>query len=363
LEQREGNEPLSRTWLFRIAIIAVAAAAVFVAWRSLAPEGLPDGFASSNGRIEATEVDIAAKIAGRVREILVDEGDFVEAGQILARMDTSVLEAQRREAEAQLARARIAVETAQSLVTQREAEKTAAEAVVAQREAESEAARRRLARTEELAERGTAPIQQLDDDRAQFLAAQATVGAAQAQLAAADAAVNSAKSQIVDAEAAVEAAKATIERIQADIDDSELRSPRDGRVQYRVAQPGEVLQAGGVVLSMVDLTDVYMTFFLPTEQAGRVALGAEVRLVLDAVPQYAIPARATFVSDVAQFTPRTVETREERTKLMFRVRAQIDPDLLERYIRQVKTGLPGVAYVQLDPEAEWPPELQNVPQA
>jgi HlyD family secretion protein len=294
---------------------------------------------------------------------MVDEGDFVAAGQVLARMDTAVLGAQLREAQAQLARAQTAVGTAQSLVSQREAERAAAQAVVAQREAEAEAARRRLARTKELARRGTAPVQQLDDDRAQSLAAQAAVGAAQAQLAAAEAAIGSARSQVIDAGAAVEAARATIERIQADIDDSELRSPRSGRVQYRVAEPGEVLQAGGVVLNMVDLTDVYMTFFLPTEQAGRVALGAEVRLVLDAAPQYAIPARATFVADVAQFTPRTVETQEERAKLMFRVRAQIDPALLERYIRQVKTGLPGVAYVQLDPEAEWPPELQNVPPA
>ena len=186
------RKKMSKNWLLRIGIIAVAAGAAFVAWQSLKPEGLPDGFASSNGRIEATEIDVAAKIAGRVREILVDEGDFVTAGQVLARIDTSVLEAQRLEAEAQLARTKIAVETARSVVTQREAERAAAEAVVAQREAESEAARRRLARTEELAQRGTAPIQQLDDDRAQFQAAEAAVSAAQAQLAAADAAGHSA---------------------------------------------------------------------------------------------------------------------------------------------------------------------------
>jgi HlyD family secretion protein len=103
------RKKMSKNWLLRIGIIAVAAGAAFVAWQSLKPEGLPDGFASSNGRIEATEIDVAAKIAGRVREILVDEGDFVTAGQVLARMDTSVLEAQRLEAEAQLARAKIAV--------------------------------------------------------------------------------------------------------------------------------------------------------------------------------------------------------------------------------------------------------------
>jgi HlyD family secretion protein len=361
LEQREENERLSKTWLFRIAILAVAAAA-FLAWQFLRPEGLPEGFAGSNGRIEATEIDVAAKIAGRVEEIMVDEGDFVEAGQVLARMDTDVLQAQRREAEAQLARARISIETAKSLVRQREAEKAAAQASVAQQEAELVAAERRLERSESAAPGGAVALTQVDEDRARAASARAAVSAAEAQVAAAEAALNTARSQVVDAEAAVEAARATIQRIQADIDDSELRSPRSGRVQYRVAEPGEVVNAGGVVLNMVDLSDVYMTFFLPTEEAGRVALGAEVRLVLDAAPEYAIPARATFVADVAQFTPKTVETQEERAKLMFRIKAQIDPDLLERYIRQVKTGLPGVAYVQLDPEAEWPPELQNVPQ-
>jgi HlyD family secretion protein len=151
---------------------------------------------------------------------------------------------------------------------------------------------------------------------------------------------------------------ATVERIKADIADSDLKAPRDGRVQYRVAQPFEVVGAGGRVLNLVDLSDVYMTFFLPTDQAGRLTLGSEVRLVLDAAPEYVIPARVSFVADVAQFTPKTVETAEEREKLMFRIKAHIPPDLLRRYIKQVKTGLPGMAYVRLDPQAPWPPHLQ-----
>jgi HlyD family secretion protein len=102
-----------------------------------------------------------------------------------------------------------------------------------------------------------------------------------------------------------------------------------------------------------------MTFFLPTSQAGRVALGTEIRLVLDAAPQYVIPANASFVADVAQFTPKTVETEEERQKLMFRIKAQIPPELLRKHIQQVKTGLPGMAYVKLDPEAEWPKRLSE----
>lgn len=347
------------TWLWRVALIALAGGAAVAAWWFLQPRGLPQGFAAGNGRIEAVEIDIAAKIAGRVKEIVVDEGDFVRAGQELARMDTAVLEAQRREAEAERQRARIAVETATSLVMQREAEREAAQALIAQREAELDAAQKRFVRTRKLAAKGAVSEAQLDDDRAAAEAARAAVAAAKAQAAAAQAAIGQARSNVVAARAAVDAARATIERIQADIDDSVLTSPRDGRVQYRVAEPGEVLSPGGVVLNMVDLADVYMTFFLPTAQAGRVALGAEARLVLDAAPQYVVPATVSFVADVAQFTPKTVETAEERQKLTFRIKARIDPDLLRKHLHQVKTGLPGIAHVRLDPQAEWPPELQT----
>ena len=156
----------------------------------------------------------------------------------------------------------------------------------------------------------------------------------------------------------IEASRSTIERLQADIEDSSLKAPRDGRVQYRVAEPGEVVAAGGRVLNMLDLSDVYMTFFLPTAVAGRIALGAEVRLVLDAAPQYVIPASVSFVASEAQFTPKTVETAIEREKLMFRVRAHIPPDLLRKHISEVKTGLPGVAYVLLDANPGWPDRLK-----
>jgi len=162
---------------------------------------------------------------------------------------------------------------------------------------------------------------------------------------------------VIGARSQVDAARATIQRIDADIRDSDLKAPTAGRVQYRVAQPGEVVAGGGRVLNLVNLGDVYMTFFLPETVAGKVALGSEVRLVLDAAPARVIPARVSFVADVAQFTPKTVETESERQKLMFRVKAQIDPQLLERYITQVKTGLPGMAYVRVDAGTQWPAKL------
>lgn len=344
--------------VLRLVVIAVLAAGGYAGWKSLQPAGLPEGVARGNGRIEGTGIDIAAKIPGRIREILVNEGDFVAAGQVLVRMDIAVLSAQLREAQAQLQRAAIGVQTARSQVMQRTAEKDAADAVLSQRDAELDAARRRYARTEELAARGNAPQQTLDDDRTRYEGARAAQSAARAQIAAAEAAIGFARSQVVGAEADVEAMRASIERIQADIDDSDLRAPRDGRVQYRIAQPGEVLAAGGRVLNLVDLSDVYLTFFLPTAQAGRVGMGSEARIVLDAAPGYVIPAQISFVADVAQFTPKTVETEEERLKLMFRIRARIAPELLRQHIDQVKTGLPGVAYVRLDPQVSWPESLQ-----
>jgi len=344
--------------LTTVVLVALAAAAAFYAWRALKPQGLPEGFASSNGRIEATEVDVAAKIAGRIREILVKEGDTVTAGQVVARMDTDVLQAQRREAEAQLQEALIAVDTAKLVVTQREAEKMAAQSVVEQRAAELDAAEKRFVRTEPLAKEEAVTPQQVDDDRARVQAGRAAVSAAKAQVAASDANIGTARSQIVRAMASVEGARANIERIQADIADSDLKAPKGGRVQYKVAEAGEVVAAGGRVLNLVDLSDVYMTFYLPTATAGRIPQGTDVHLVLDAYPQYVLPAKANFVADVAQFTPKTVQTQEERLKLTFRIKAYIDPDLLQKNIERVKTGLPGVAYIRLDPKAEWPPQLQ-----
>ena len=126
-----------------------------------------------------------------------------------------------------------------------------------------------------------------------------------------------------------------------------------------MAQPGEVLGGGGKVLNLVDLSDVYMTFFLPETVAGRVALGSEARIILDAAPQYVIPATVSFVASTAQFTPKTVETVSERQKLMFLIKVQIAPQLLQKHLQQVKTGLPGVAWVKLDAQQPWPAALQT----
>jgi len=343
-------------WLAAVLVVAVGGAA-FYGWKTYEGDGLPENIAYGNGRIEAVEIDISTKTGGRVKDILVGEGDFVTSGQVLAVMETDQLGARRRQAVAEHRRALISVDTAGSVVAQRQAEREAALATVAQREAQLSAAETTLARTERLMESRTTSQQVVDDDKAAAASARAALAAAKAQVLAAEAAIGAARAQVIDAEAAVAAAAAAIESIDADIADSTLRAPRDGRVQYRVAQLGEVLGAGGRVLNIVDLSDVYMAFFLPTAEVGRIALGSEARIVLDAAPAYTIPAKVSFVADVAQFTPKTVETDEERQKLMFRVKAEIPEALLKKYIQQVKTGLPGVAYVNLDPQAAWPDSL------
>ena len=335
---------------------ALAVAAV-VAWWLLRPAGVPEGFAVSNGRIEATEVDIASKIAGRIDTILVKEGQFVREGEVLAKMDTRVLQEQRLEAIAQIKEAQSAVAAAQALLEQRQSETRAAQSLVNQRQAELDSVAKRHTRSRSLAQRGAISAQQLDDDRAAAESARAALESAKAQVSASKAAIEAARTNIIQAQTRVEAAQATERRIAADIDDSELKAPRDGRVQYRVAEPGEVLAAGGRVLNMVDLSDVYMTFFLPTEQAGTLKLGGEARLILDAAPDLRIPATISFVASVAQFTPKTVETSDERLKLMFRVKARIPPELLQQHLEYVKTGLPGVAWVRVNEELPWPDDL------
>ena len=316
--------------LVGVAALAIAAGGGFWYWTTLQNDGPPAGFAMGNGRLEAVRIDVATKYPGRVAEVAVEEGDSVEAGQVLARIDAGEIEAELREAEASL---RLAI---------REESETRAELV--SRESDLALANQELSRTRILFDRGHAPEETLDRRRAAEESARAAVRAAEAAVEAAG--------------AAIEAAEARVDRLAVTLAEHELLSPRSGRVLYRLAEPGEVLAGGGRVLSLLDLEDVYMTIFLPTREAGRLSLGAEVRIVLDAAPEFVVPAHVSFVASEAQFTPKHVETRDERDRLMFRVKLQLPPDMLAAYTELVKTGLPGVAYLPIEAGAAWPDALQ-----
>ncbi|WP_294539150.1 HlyD family efflux transporter periplasmic adaptor subunit [uncultured Rhodoblastus sp.] len=317
-----------------VAICAVAPPALAVSGeeafqallRRFQPNRLPDGFVSADGRLESEQVEIATKFPGRIAEVLVKEGDLVDQGHILVRMDVSELQAQ--------------MQGAQALERRAEQARALAEAVIAQRQSEHRLAEQELQRVEALHAKGFATTELLDQRRSVILVAEAALNAAQASLN--------------DSIAAIDATKADIVRLQSDLDDMQLKAPRRGRIEYKLAQGGEVLGAGSRVLTLIDLTDVYMTVFVPSAVAARLAYNDDARLVLDAIPDYVIPAKVSFVASEAQFTPKTVETREEREKLMFRVKLTLPPDLLKKYENEVKTGVRGVGFLRADPLKAWP---------
>jgi HlyD family secretion protein len=293
-------------------------------------QSLPDGIVKTNGRIEATQVDVAAKYPGRLIDITVEEGSEVKAGQVVGRVSSPEYEAQLRAAQSNVERAKQSMAEAVSLIDQRNATLAAAESD--------------FARGGELIGKQIITQQTYDQRRRNYEGSQASVQGAIAQRDQADAAIKS--------------AQAEVERIESVLHDLVLVSPRTGRVQYQLARNGEVVAAGGKILTILDLEDVYMTIFLPAATAGRLEIGDEARIILDPVPQYVVPATVSFVAADAQFTPKTVETAEEREKLMFRVKLKVDLAVLKQFSRRVKTGVRGLGVVRTKTAAAWPSDLQ-----
>lgn len=306
-------------------LLALLIAAGVGYWKSLSAR-LPEGLSMANGRLEATEVQIASKTPGRLAEVLVNEGDRVSKNQLLARLDTRTLEAQRTQAEAEVLRAKETL--------------AAAEANVQLRLSEHHLATQELKRTTELFQRHYASRQLLDQQ--------------QSRLETSDAAVNAAQAQVGALQAAIGAAEAQVAQLTSEIDDSSLLAPIDGIVQLRLAEPGEVLGAGGRVLLLIDANDLYMNLYLPATQAGALTVGDEARIVLDALPTQPLPAKISFVAAKAQFTPKEVETRDERQKLVFRVKLRLTEPAATP---QAKPGMPGAGYVRNAP-LDWPANLQ-----
>ena len=318
-------------WVVLLSLLALIAVGVRQ-WREGKKSELPEGLAFGNGRIEAEEVDVATKYPGRIARIHVDEGDMVKAGDVLAIMDTAELDSQ-------LAHAQALVEEAKEGVNE-------ATAMIAQRESELKLADQELQRALLLVEKGSVSRRTVEQRE----------GAKEMAMAG----VRAAKARLETNRKAVEAAIASAEQIRTSIDDCFLKAPVGGRVLYRLAEEGEVLGAGGKVLTVLDLSHVYMEIFLPAQDAARLAIGSEARIALDAFPGFALPAVVEFVSPEAQFTPKQVETLDEREKLMFRVKLQVPRELVMEHIDKVKTGVRGVGYVRVDERLEWPEFLRKL---
>ena len=318
-------------WLLGFIAVALVAFIGFRYWKSR-QNALPEGIVAGNGRIEGTLVDVAAKEALRVKEILVAEGAIVKPGEVLVRLDTSTLESQLAEANAAVNAAEERLAVANASIT-----KQKSEIGLAQTEAD---------RSEKLVAAGAGAQRELDVRNTKVETTKATLGEARAMLQ--------------TALQNVKVARANAATVQTRISDATLTSPVTGRVLYRLAEPGEVLAPGGKALTLVNLEDVYMEIFLPSEQAGRLKVGAEARITVDYVSDKAIPGFVSFVSPEAQFTPKQVETRSEREKLMFRVKLQVPKEVASTHLEQIKTGVRGVGYVKVVQSAAWPPALQNL---
>ena len=316
---------------FAVALAATAGGGAYWWTHRLLP--VPAGIAFGNGRLEADPIDIATKFAGRIAELRVDEGDVVRAGQALAVMDTRDLAQSLEKAEASVRLQEKAIGEAQANLTQVRTTVALAE--------------QQMDRTATLLKSGFA-TRELYDQRRQ-------------QLDAALALENVAVAKLNQAQSGFEAATHDVGLLSVNIADNTLVAPRDGRIEYRLAGKGEVLPAGGKVFTMLDVGYIYMDIYLPTLVAGRVSVGDEARIVLDAYPNDPIAAKVTFISPQAQFTPKMVETQTERDKLMFRVRVRIDPERVHDRAARAQSGLPGVAYVRFEPAVKWPARLLGAP--
>lgn len=314
-----------------VAVVGLAAFAGYQIWKAKQDAALK-GIAYGNGRIEAKLVDIAAKEALRVKELLVDEGKLVMPGDVLVRLDTATLDSQYAEAEANV----LAAEERAAI----------SKSTIVKRESEVEIADIEQKRAAKLFEAKAGSKEDLDRRNSDLKVTKA--------------ALEEAKAGLRTAEQQVKVAKSNVATIQTRIDDATLTSPVRGKVLYRLAEVGEVLAPGGKALTLVNLEDIYMEIFLPSEQAASLKIGDEARLTLDHVPGRAAVGHISFVSPKAQFTPKSVETRSERDKLMFRVKIQVPEELVAGYIERIKTGVRGVGYVKVDASAVWPESLQNL---
>lgn len=328
------HHPASRGWVWtrRLFLLAlVGGGAGFAFWQAHRAPAIPAWIVYGNGRLEADPIDISTKFAGRIAELRADEGAKVAAGQIVAVMDTRDLAQTLQKQQAQFQQAQKAVEEAQATL-----EQTRSSTLLAQQQME---------RAEKLLASGFT-TRETYDQRKQALNSTRAIQ-------------NAAEHRVNEAQNALKAAQHDFQLTQVNIDDNKLVAPRDGRIEYRLANIGEVLAAGGKVFTMLDTSYVYMDVYLPTLAADKVNVGADARILLDAFPDRPIPAKVAFLASQAQFTPKMVETKNDRDKLMFRVRVKIDPDLARAHAEEVRSGLPGVAYVKTDAAQAWPASLQG----
>ena len=338
-------------------LLAAAASGGWWLYQQQESTALPDFVFHSNGRLELNRLDVASLYPGRVERVLVAEGDAVKANEVLVELSSAQSSGQLAAAQAATLRAAELVQRARAGVTQAQQAVARADAEIAAYRQQQKVAKLELDNAKQMRREDLVSASELAKRQADFERATASVKAAQAARAEAQAAVAQGQAAVAEAEAGVKQAQAQADTAASADADMAIRSPLTARVEYRLVEPGTVIGAGSRVISLLDPADVSMNVFLPNATVGGLRVGDEARLVLDGIDAV-FPAQVSFIASEAQFTPKAVETADEREKLVFRVKLKVPAEVAQRYDRLLKGGMTGDGYVRRDSTQAWPLALE-----
>ena len=322
----------------RAAVIVAALAAGAVAFHACSGPGKVRRVEGS-GTIEAREVNVASRVGGQVLEIRADEGSRVGKGDILVLIDHESLDIQLRQAEAgvALAEAQLALLRKGARAEDvRQGEEALKQAGANLKVAADDAGRMR-----ELAARGSVTPKQRDDAEARLIVARAQEASAKEALSRLRQLAR--PEEIRAAEARLAQAAAAADLLRKTIADSTIVSPVAGIATRRPIEAGELVAPGATVLTVSELDRVHLMLFVTEKELGRVRLGQEAEVAIDAAPGRIFKGRVIFISPEAEFTPKNVQTKEDRVKLVFGVKIELpNPD------GALKPGLPADAVIVPD---------------
>jgi HlyD family secretion protein len=314
-----------------VAVVIVVLAGSAVSYLAMRTGGPADGLLAS-GTVEATSADLGFNVPGRVEVVEVREGDRVTRGQLLARLDAAELEARSSAAQAQVAAARAVLAELEAGARSEEVSQGRTALRSATRRLDDAA--RDLARARRLFEGGAISREALDRAETAYELAEAGVASAQDQLGVLE--TGPRPERIAAQRAAVESAEAVARQAAVAVENAVIRAPFDGQVTIRHREPGETVQPGLPVLTVMDPSDRWVRIYIPETRMGAVAIGQNAAITSDTFRGKEYAGRVVFVASEAEFTPRNVQTREERVKLVYAARVAIDGDAAF----ELKPGMP-----------------------
>ncbi len=321
--------------LIPVLVIAVAATSYFL---YIKKEVDPNQIKVS-GNIEVTTVGVGFKIAGHVYQRLVDEGDIIKKGQMVAKLETADLELDAANANAQLLEAKAALN--QLTNGSRPQDVAAARAALHSAEADKQNAAVEYQRMEHLFVQNIVAMQERDRSRTAYLMANARAEQAKQQLGLV---VEGPRREEIDLAAArVEQAKQVLKLAQTRLTYAQISAPSEGVVLSKNIEAGEYVSPGTPVISIGDLDHVWLKAYIAETDLGRVKLGQKVTVTTDTYPNKVYNGNISFIASEAEFTPKSIQTAEERVKLVYRVKINI-----ENIARELKPGMPADALIQLD---------------